>query len=86
MKSYFAMARKASSTLTPVFALVSIKGTPYSYKRSMLEEQMERELSFRITLSRPVVPLPASLPPPSSRPSPQPCQTVTQQRQREAEG
>lgn len=32
------MARKASSTLTPVFALVSINGTPYSYKRSTLEE------------------------------------------------
>lgn len=30
LQTYFAIARKASSTLTPVFALVSINGTPYS--------------------------------------------------------
>lgn len=47
-KPYFAVARKASSTLTPVLALVSINGTPYSYSRSTLEGEMGGELRSRI--------------------------------------
>lgn len=32
-RTYFAMAVKAKSTLRPVFALVSMKGSPYSCKQ-----------------------------------------------------
>lgn len=35
------MARKASSTLTPVLALVSMNGTPYSYNTSTLAGRRE---------------------------------------------
>lgn len=78
--TYFPIARKASSTLTPVFALVSINGTPYSYDgKNIRRASAVCVVENMTTRSRHTLPSPASLRPPPSQPSPRPCLPVRRQ-------